>query len=155
MSSHRTSGRRPLKFALFFPVTDEPEIVTLERRKVDVQDFRPYLQCSNSTLNAPPAIHSVRVATDRCTIYYFEQTGRNEFGENISVTRELEAEGLLRPWHGPIIVLWDQDDALTSGNVEEKSNSIIGHLSSVYEAVERDHTIEYEGQYDDEEEEEE
>ncbi|KAK7014763.1 hypothetical protein VNI00_019284 [Paramarasmius palmivorus] len=150
MRSQRSSRRLSLKTILLFPVSDEPELVTLERQKVDARDFRPYMQASERR-----SIQNIRVQTDCCTIYFIEQTARNDFQENVSVTRELEAEGLMRPWLGPIIVVWDQDDALTSDNWTEKCNEVIVHLSSVYEAVERDGSIEYEGMEEEDEGEEE
>ncbi|KAK7019221.1 hypothetical protein VNI00_018121 [Paramarasmius palmivorus] len=144
MMKERTKG------ALYFHVSEEPRVVRLERSKIHESDFRPFLDPDDQTEGASARIECVRVTIASevdpvFQLYYFEQTRRNGFDLNDSVTRELQgyADGLRRPWYGPILVIWDEDDVVTEANVGETADQILGYLNNFYEDVKRDDSIEY------------
>ncbi|KAK7015513.1 hypothetical protein VNI00_019111 [Paramarasmius palmivorus] len=138
---------RSNKAVLLFPTADEPEIVYLERRKIQANDFRPFMNAEDQGGSA--AMQSTRVLTtvaaERFTLYYFEQTGRNGFDLNECISRELEGftDGLSRPWYGPVLVIWEEDDVINAESLETLAEQIIVYINNSYESFERDGSIEY------------
>ncbi|KAK7021991.1 hypothetical protein VNI00_017093 [Paramarasmius palmivorus] len=130
--------------ALFFDVSEEPRIVRLERSKIEESNFRPFLDQGEGTTR----IECIQITTEASQVfrfYYFEQTRRNEFDLNDPVTRELQGftDGLQRPWYGPILVIWNEDDVVTEENLGLRADEILSYLNNFYEDVVRDDSIEY------------
>ncbi|KAK7015130.1 hypothetical protein VNI00_019211 [Paramarasmius palmivorus] len=141
--------QRSSKAVLFFPTADEPEIVYLERRKIQANDLRPFMNAEDQE-GGTATMQSTRVLTtvaaERFTLYYFEQTGRNGFDLNESISRELEGmtDGLSRPWYGPVLVIWEEDDVINADNLETLAEQIVLYINNCYESFERDGGVEYE-----------
>ncbi|KAK7016196.1 hypothetical protein VNI00_018961, partial [Paramarasmius palmivorus] len=135
------------KAVLYFPTDDEPRLVRLERRRIDGFDFRPLLdpdaQPDGGTANIK-GIHA-EDSSEAFRLFYFEQTGRNGFPVNDSITRELEGftDGLRRPWVGPVVVVWEDDEVLTVETVEEKAESTVTQIHNFYEDFVRDEGVPY------------
>ncbi|KAK7020263.1 hypothetical protein VNI00_017755 [Paramarasmius palmivorus] len=131
------------KAALYFPTDDEPRIVRLERRKINGYDFCPYLDPDDQE-GGTALIKAIHAEGDQgFRLFYFEQTSRNSFAVNDCVTRELQAftDGLSRPWLGPILVIWDDEDIITKENLEEKGEEILTQVHNFYEEFVRDDAV--------------
>ncbi|KAK7018060.1 hypothetical protein VNI00_009134 [Paramarasmius palmivorus] len=151
-----SKGLPRTKACLFFPVDDEPEIVILAQRLINAFDFRPYMDPTGHESGGACRIegaHIERGSPQNYTFYYFEQTQHNGFDLNDCVTRELEAltDGLRRPWYGPILVIGDAEDFITPENIELQAESIVIDISNFYEAVVRDHSVEFDSLEEEEE----
>ncbi|KAK7038934.1 hypothetical protein VNI00_010325 [Paramarasmius palmivorus] len=151
-------GQPRTKACLFFPVDDEPEIITLSQRQINAFDFRPYMDSTGHENGGPCRIEGARIErgniSENYTFYYFQQTQTNGFDVNDCVTRELEAltDGLRRPWYGPILVVGDAEDFINEENLELQGESIVIDISNFYEGVVRDDSIEFDSLEDEEEE---
>ncbi|KAK7014806.1 hypothetical protein VNI00_019248 [Paramarasmius palmivorus] len=135
------------KAVLFFAVDEEPRIVRLERSRIDEFDFRPLLDPDAQEDGATARIKGIHTngAPQEYRLFYFEQTARNGFPINDAVTRELEGltDGLRRPWLGPVVVIWDEDNVITRDNLEEKAETIITDIHNFYEEFVRDDGVPY------------
>ncbi|KAK7021737.1 hypothetical protein VNI00_017314 [Paramarasmius palmivorus] len=130
------------KAVLFFPVLEEPRLVRLERSKIEGFDFRPLLDPDDQEDGGTAHIKGIHTegAPQGYRLFYFEQTARNSFPVNDCITRELEGftDGLRRPWLGPIVVIWDDDNVITGENLEEKAEEILTDVHNFYEEFVRD-----------------
>ncbi|KAK7026655.1 hypothetical protein VNI00_015545 [Paramarasmius palmivorus] len=132
---------------LFFSVEEEARIVRLERTKIDEFDFRPLLDPDNQQDGGTADIKGIHTegAPQGYRLFYFEQTTRNGFPINDVITRELEGytDGLRRPWLGPVVVIWDDDNVITRENLEEKVEAILLDIYNFYEEFVRDEGVPY------------
>ncbi|KAK7024200.1 hypothetical protein VNI00_016508 [Paramarasmius palmivorus] len=123
-------------------MTEEPRIVQLEWEKIDAFDFRPLLDPDDQENGGTAHIKAIHTegAPQEYRLFYFEQTARNGFPVNDCVTRELEGftDGLRRPWLGPMLVVWDDNNVLCCDNLEEKAEEIISNVHNFYEDFIRD-----------------
>ncbi|KAK7026739.1 hypothetical protein VNI00_015512 [Paramarasmius palmivorus] len=133
------------KAVLFFPHSDEPRLVRLQRDKIAAFDFRPLLDPDDQEDGGTAHIKGVRSegAEQGFRVFYFEQTARNTFPINECVTRELQGftDGLQRPWLGPIVVDWYDDNVLTAENLQEKVEEMIINIHNFYEDFVRDESV--------------
>ncbi|KAK7024164.1 hypothetical protein VNI00_016542 [Paramarasmius palmivorus] len=137
---------KEIQSALFFSVEDEPEIISLRRSAIHAGNLTPFLDPDDQHNGSAAEIKCARIETgppQHYRMYYFEQTVRNEFPLNECITRELYAYtgGLKRPWYGPVLILWEDEDVISELNLEALSQEFITQLHDFYELVIRDGTI--------------
>ncbi|KAK7032454.1 hypothetical protein VNI00_013012 [Paramarasmius palmivorus] len=141
-------NRSIYKSGLYFAVSDEPEIVSLRRSALEAGNLAPFLDPNDQEDGGACEIKCARIETgppQHYRMYYFEQTAGNVFPLNECISRELKAHtgGLKRPWYGPVVIIWEEEDVISEDNMVELAQEFITQLNDFYEIVIRDNSIEF------------
>ncbi|KAK7036593.1 hypothetical protein VNI00_011526 [Paramarasmius palmivorus] len=129
------------KSVLLFPSRGYPSIVSLGRLALKELNYSPFLSLRAKGKAGPKLLRRTFVSTAELKTFmliFGEQSKENRSHINEFLTDALGclADGLRRPWIGPLLVEYDREEVLASTqSVFLEINDVVRHLHMVYDRV--------------------